>query len=188
MRFRYVSICLIVKFLQQKTSLSEDVETLYLGPRPSAPSPTVGADPTRPPVPGVDLRRRSPASSPVSVAGLWLRRRRRPTAPTLPPVTAVPSLSRASALRRRPDRRSPTLTAGPDRWSSGSVAEIRFPPAVPPPPPPSVQPPPSAGAVQQGSSCSSVFSRQPRIHLSSDPPAAGPRGAWLPAWSTSEIW
>ncbi|XP_047264666.1 cyclin-dependent kinase inhibitor 1C-like [Capsicum annuum] len=141
-----------------------------MSPAPS-PSPTYGADPT------VGHRRtlslslfRAPVSGPVAVVD----------------------------LQRRPDRRSPTPTPGPDRRSPTPtpVAEHRFPPAVPPHPTPfSVQTPFFSGAVTTVQQPKldlqpqpPLHRQQPQIHLSSDPPAAGRRGAWLPTWSTSEIW
>ncbi|XP_047260541.1 arabinogalactan protein 1-like [Capsicum annuum] len=151
------------------------------------------ADRRRRPDPTTGPRRRPP--SPVSGFFAGLRRRRWSLAPS-PSSTygADPTAGHHRTLslpRLGPPAPSPSPTygadptAGPDCRSPTAVAEIRFPPAVPPLLCPD---PPSAGTVQQGSSCSSVFSRQPRIHLSSDPPVAGRRGAWLPAWSTSEIW
>ncbi|XP_047264614.1 vegetative cell wall protein gp1-like [Capsicum annuum] len=134
------------------------------GPRPSAPSPTVGADPTRPSVPGVDHRRRSNGF--LSLPTLSLSR-----APVSGPIAVAD-------LRRRPDRRSPTPTPGPDRRSPTptSVAERRFPPspAVPPHPTPTS---PSSGAgttVQQPKlglqPQPSLGRQQPQIHLSSEIP------------------
>ncbi|XP_047260908.1 protein enabled homolog, partial [Capsicum annuum] len=124
--------------------------SLSLSPRSTA----FGADPTRPPVPGVDRRRRpngflslptpslsrAPVSGPVAVADL----RRRPDPPP------------------GPDRRSPTPTP---------VAERRFPPpAIPPPPLPpfSVQTP--TPTPTHPSSDAGTTVQQPKLGLQPQPP------------------
>ncbi|XP_047253679.1 vegetative cell wall protein gp1-like [Capsicum annuum] len=122
--------------------------TPHPGPRPSAPSPTIGADPTRPPVPGVEpsspAERLSLSPYPLSLPrpGLRPHRRRRPTALTRPDPRSRPPVTDADPHCRTPVPRPPT---------------------VPPPPPFSVQTPtptpipPSPTPVQQSNSRSSVF-------------------------------
>ncbi|XP_047255648.1 mitogen-activated protein kinase kinase kinase 11-like [Capsicum annuum] len=101
------------------------------------------------------------------------------------------SLSPTAGHRRRP----PGLTAGHRPPSLRSGSPLCTPP-TPPPPPPLLCPdrPPFlrrryniAAAEARSSAAPPLHRQQPRIHLCSDPPAVGRSGAWLPAWSTSEI-
>ncbi|XP_047264179.1 verprolin-like [Capsicum annuum] len=165
------------------------------GPRPSAPSPAFGAvaDRRRRPDPTTGPRRRPPLPAkrlslspyPLSLPrpGLRPRRRRRPTAPTRPPVTDAdprprPSVTDADPLRRTPvppplyppfSVQTPTPTPTPTpllrRRYNSATAEAR------------------SSAATAARSPAAVDPSQQR-----NPPAAGRHGAWLPAWSTSEIW
>ncbi|XP_047252275.1 vegetative cell wall protein gp1-like [Capsicum annuum] len=178
-------LCILLS-LPSLTALSLSPYPLSLA-LASPRSTAFGADPTRPPAPTTGPRRRppSPANGFLSLPTLSLsrpgprpRRRRRPSAPTRSDLRPRPPVNGADPRRR------PPVPVSPPRWSPPTLLC-----PYPPPPPPSSGAGTTAEARSSAATSSAPAARSPAAADPSqqrNPSAAGRRGAWLPARSTSE--